>query len=286
MENNLSCIIEIFKRHGVSFGYLFGSILLDEAIPQDIDLGVYIEKPSRYIMDYYTDIYFDLCDLFQADNIDLLMLNNTDIVFKYTVINTGKLIYFDDQDVLDNFIQDTIFLYEDTRGVRKESQAVLFETIREGFLMYKKALNLERIELFFRNMRNAIKKIILLRGKFNSLEEFLSEEFSDDRELCVHYLRLALEPVLDICRHIIAVRDYTIPDMEKENLIDVLGREKVLPKDFTKKIRGMQGMRNAIVHVYWNLDYEKIYQMITENLEDFEAFAKYILKFIEADEAH
>jgi len=284
VEENLPPIIEVFKLHDVSFAYLFGSILTEESPPQDIDIALYIENPIKCLTDYYTDIYFDICDIFHADNIDVVMLNNTGPVFRYTVISTGRLIYFNNQNVVDKFIEDTLFNYEDIKGLKKESRDVLFKAVREGLLMYKKKINLERIELFLKNMRNSVQRLITLRQRFHNFEEFMKEESTDNRELCVHYLRLALESVLDISRHIIAVKGFSIPDMEKENLLDVLGKERVLPHDFAKKIRGMQGVRNAIVHVYWNLDYEKIYKVITENLGDFEQFAKYILEFVEKED--
>ncbi|MGB9715447.1 MAG: HepT-like ribonuclease domain-containing protein [Thermodesulfovibrionales bacterium] len=41
--------------------------------------------------------------------------------------------------------------------------------------------------------------------------------------------------------------------------------------------------RNAIVHVYWNLDYEKIYRMIKEDITDFEDFARYIIEYVDKD---
>ena len=45
----------------------------------------------------------------------------------------------------------------------------------------------------------------------------------------------------------------------------------------------MAGIRDAIVHVYWNLGYEKIFEMIKKGLIDFEDFARYILEYVERE---
>jgi len=146
--------------------------------------------------------------------------------------------------------------------------------------MAKRKINKEKIDVFVDNMNRALDEI-----KFNLGDRDFTvfKETKQVRELCIHYLRIALESVLDISRHITAVKGFGIPDMERENLIDVLGINNVIPPDFARKIRGMQGMRNAIVHVYWNLDYEKVYRMIKENLSDFENFARYIIEYVEKD---
>ncbi|MDI6793271.1 MAG: DUF86 domain-containing protein [bacterium] len=48
-------------------------------------------------------------------------------------------------------------------------------------------------------------------------------------------------------------------------------------------MKGMAGMRNAIVHVYWNLDYQAIYKAVTEKLTDFDEFARRVEEFLERE---
>lgn len=38
----------------------------------------------------------------------------------------------------------------------------------------------------------------------------------------------------------------------------------------------MTGMRNAIVYVYWRLDYRAIYRAIADQLADFDKFARQV----------
>lgn len=269
-------------RYGISLSYLLGSILLEDIKALDLDIGIYIKHPTRDIFDYYNNVYFDLCDIFGADNIDVVILNNVDPAFRFEVIKNGRLIYYHTDEVAEEFIEDTLSKYEDIKSFKEEYRRELHKRAKEGLLMAKRKINKEKIDVFIDNMNRALDEI-----KFNlrDIRDFTTfKETKQVRELCVHYLRIALEGVLDICRHITAVKGFGIPDMEKENLIDVLGINNVIPLDFARKIREMQGMRNAIVHVYWNLDYKKIYKMIKENLSDFENFARYIIEYVEKDQ--
>lgn len=280
VEKLLPDIIDIMRRYGISLSYILGSILLEDIKAPDLDIGIYIKHPTRNIFDYYNDVYFDLCDIFGADNIDVVILNNVDPTFRFEVIKTGKLIYYHTDEVAEEFIEDTLFKYEDIKSFKDAYRRELHKRAKEGLLMAKRKINKEKIDVFIDKMNRALDEI-----KFNLGDRDFTvfKETKQVRELCIHYLRIALESVLDICRHIIAVKGFGIPDMEKENLIDVLGINNVIPPDFARKIRGMQGMRNAIVHVYWNLDYEKVYRMIKENLSDFENLARYIIEYVEKD---
>jgi uncharacterized protein YutE (UPF0331/DUF86 family) len=55
-----------------------------------------------------------------------------------------------------------------------------------------------------------------------------------------------------------------------------LAEKGLLEPTFARHIRGMAGMRNVIVHVYWRLDYRAIYRAVTEQLSDFDEFARQV----------
>ncbi len=46
----------------------------------------------------------------------------------------------------------------------------------------------------------------------------------------------------------------------------------------------MVQFRNRLVHLYWEVDAEVIYDILQRNLEDFEIFTKQILKYLPGDE--
>lgn len=279
IERNLSKIIDIFQSHGVTLAFVFGSILNSES-SSDVDIGIFFKVKRKSFLDLYTDIYLDLCSVFKADNIDLTILNETGPAFRFEVVTKGKVIYYTDPDELAAFLEQTFFDFMDTMIFRKEAHQELLQSVREG-LMKERRVSVQRVDTFLKNLKEALNDLRRLIATTESAKEFQSDEKKDMRNLCIHHLRIALESILDISRHIIAVKGFGIADLETENIIDILGKNGVIPYEFSLKIRGMAGMRNAIVHVYWNLDYEKIFEMIKDRLSDFEDFARYIVQYIE-----
>lgn len=279
---NLTAMSEVFHGHDVTIAFIFGSILYGET-SNDLDVGVFFKEKKKPNIDLYTEIYFDLCQIFKADNIDVVILNDTGPAFRFEVISKGEAVYYEDPEEVTNFFETTLIEYQETIGFRRESHEELVQSVREG-LMRERKINRQRVDTFMKNLKNGLEEIQRLIGQVNDVKEFISENRKDVRNLCVHHLRVALESVLDISRHIIAVKGFGIADLETKNIIDILGKNGVIPYDFSQKIRGMAGMRNAIVHVYWNLDYEKVFEMVKERLSDFEDFARYILDYVYKEE--
>ncbi len=280
---HLNTMSEVFRRHHVTIAFIFGSILYGET-SNDLDVGVFFKEKKKSNMDLYSDIYFDLCSIFGADNIDVVILNDTGPAFQFEVISKGEAVYYEGPEEIIDFFETTLFEYQETVAFRRESREELVQSVKEG-LMRERKINRQRVDTFLKNLKNGLEEIQRLIGQVDDIKDFISENRKDVRNLCVHHLRVALESVLDISRHIIAVKGFGIADPETKNLIDILGKNGVIPYDFSQKIRGMAGMRNAIVHVYWNLDYEKVFEMVKERLSDFEDFARYILDYVSKEES-
>ena len=54
-----------------------------------------------------------------------------------------------------------------------------------------------------------------------------------------------------------------------------------LPDDFTRTMRELAGLRNLLVHLYWDVDDEMIYEGIRSELEDFETFIGFVLAYLD-----
>lgn len=127
-------------------------------------------------------------------------------------------------------------------------------------------------------------RIAVIREDVNRLkliQEMSLEGFKKDPDnyaIAEHHLRRTCEAVLDMGRHIIAkssfrkATDYT-------EIIDILSENKVIPSEFAEEFRKMAGFRNRLVHVYWEVTPEELYQVIKDNLDNFVKFYEYILKY-------
>lgn len=72
----------------------------------------------------------------------------------------------------------------------------------------------------------------------------------------------------------------SLTELDTTNLIELAGAKGLIEPAFARRIRGMTGMRNAIVHVYWQLDYEAIYRAITEQSANIDAFARQVRRYV------
>ena len=54
----------------------------------------------------------------------------------------------------------------------------------------------------------------------------------------------------------------------------------VIDGPFADRLVKMAKFRNRLVHLYWDLDKEMIYQFVQENLEDFKMFEKRVVEYL------
>ena len=97
--------------------------------------------------------------------------------------------------------------------------------------------------------------------------------------MVLHGLQLCIQIIIDAGNHVLAsigenrIEDYT-------DIIDRLGERDIIPADFARRIRGMVGLRNILIHEYARLDLKTIYDVWQHRLDDFRDFRKYIEEFL------
>lgn len=70
------------------------------------------------------------------------------------------------------------------------------------------------------------------------------------------------------------------PESYRE-VIELLGKNNILPREFSEKFAPAAGFRNILVHGYAEVDVEKLYEFLQNNLEDFDEFSKHVAKYLE-----
>lgn len=91
-----------------------------------------------------------------------------------------------------------------------------------------------------------------------------------------YYLQVSIETCINIANHIIATEGLRAPQDYRDSFA-VLNQAGILPDDLTQTMRELAGLRNLLVHVYWDVDDEMIYEGIHAELEDFETFVGHIM---------
>lgn len=93
------------------------------------------------------------------------------------------------------------------------------------------------------------------------------------------YLQLAIQSVLDISNHILADSDSRLPRDNKE-LFELLASRKVLPTRLARKLTAMAGFRNILVHEYLEIDRRRVYEILRDDLGDFDRFIRAVSKLL------
>ncbi|HNR44815.1 MAG TPA: DUF86 domain-containing protein [Methanofastidiosum sp.] len=135
------------------------------------------------------------------------------------------------------------------------------------------------------------KEIIL--SKINEIEESIPliaenmpEDFEDFENLGLlkdgiyKRIQYIIENILDICAIINSDLKFSSPG-EEDDVITNLVKNKILSLGIGKKIKELKGFRNIIVHRYGKLDDKLSFELINENLEDFEKIIENIKSILD-----
>jgi uncharacterized protein YutE (UPF0331/DUF86 family) len=132
------------------------------------------------------------------------------------------------------------------------------------------------ITAILNHLRDYQDKLTILAGY--SEEGFL-QDFTKV-ESAKHLLQVSIECCLDLAHHIVADEGYRTPRDSYDSFV-VLNEEGILPDSFMPTLRQMVSFRNRTVHLYWELDDDVVYDILQNNLGDFETFVEYVLSFME-----
>ena len=116
----------------------------------------------------------------------------------------------------------------------------------------------------------------------NSYRKYSAQEIKKDftlRGAVERYLEIALECVLDIGEMIISREGFRKPETYRE-VIEILGEKGILPEKLAKKFAEAAKFRNLLVHMYAEVDVEIVYEILQNNLGDFDEFAKHIARYL------
>ncbi len=276
MEFATDRLAAVFQDDGVRLATLFGSAVSSPA-PRDVDVAVLFDS---YHMDRYLALQESLCRVLGTQRVDLVVLNRANAPLRLSALLGGELLYARTPAEVEEAIAQALFDYDDYRRFEAEYRDEFERRCQEGLSMAERQLNRERVESLLSVLDAAVGRLRQLRARVASLDAFMADV--DTRDLCVHHLRIALEAVLDVCRHFLAVVGVSLAEVETTNLIVLAGEKGLLDPAFAGRIRGMAGMRNAIVHVYWQLDYQAIYRAVADELADFDEFARQVQRYLKS----
>ncbi|MBU1166925.1 DUF86 domain-containing protein [Patescibacteria group bacterium] len=134
---------------------------------------------------------------------------------------------------------------------------------------YTLATHLNHLRQFTKKQKEYQKKV--------SQKTFLTDEMAQDALL--KSLERVLESVITISNMIIAEEDFKKPET-KQNAFEILASEKVITKILSKKLEGVAGFRNILIHDYIDLNLKLAYRNAVKSMPVFDEFSKQIARHI------
>lgn len=86
------------------------------------------------------------------------------------------------------------------------------------------------------------------------------------------WLQLAAECAIDLAHHLIADRGWKTPVTYRE-AFQVLLQEGAVSLEIAHQMEAWAGLRNVLVHLYLDVDQERIYEILCNDLDQLENYA-------------
>ena len=97
------------------------------------------------------------------------------------------------------------------------------------------------------------------------------------------YLQMAIESCLNIGNRLISLYQFKKPVDTPETYADIFIGMKwigVVDDVFCKRLVKMAKFRNRLVHLYWEIDKETLYDFIQDDLDDFKLFEQKVVEYL------
>lgn len=133
----------------------------------------------------------------------------------------------------------------------------------------KKLINL-RINVIERNLAEI--KDITAEGYSNLMSNYRNELASKQA------LLESIEACIYISNHIISVQGLRRP-VDYKDIFLILGENHILDENLSRKMQEMAKLRN--VHLYINIENERLFKLMQTETQDFRGFIKQILSYME-----
>lgn len=130
-------------------------------------------------------------------------------------------------------------------------------------------LNKDLIQARFADIQQSLERLREIREL--SQARFLADQ--DTLDIACYRLLVAIEAALQICFHVSAQRLHRAPETYAECFV-LLGEAGIVSEDLSQDLQRMARFRNMLVHVYWEVDYDLVYEALQEHLEDLQAFVR------------
>jgi uncharacterized protein YutE (UPF0331/DUF86 family)/predicted nucleotidyltransferase len=211
------------------------------------------------------------------DSIDLRVLNFAPLPFRYEVTARGQRLWAADESAVAT-IESLIWRqYWDFRPKLEQDWEQYVEQVME---------QQDETERHHACVKQRLQKLEQYINELEKQQQITLEKFRIDftRQLAVERaFQAAIEGCTDIAAHIVSIYQLGHPE-ESRDVFHFLVEAGYLDHDFGQAMMAMVGFRNRLVHLYWDVDVEKLYQYLQEDVQLLRQFRDFTLQIITAEQ--
>ena len=124
-------------------------------------------------------------------------------------------------------------------------------------------------------------RLLLADIKKRSHKDFMKDQIL--RGSAERFLQLAIESCLNIGNRLLSMQQFEKPIETPETYADIFIQLKnmgIIDSSFCERLVKMAKFRNRLVHLYWEIEKDKVYEILQNNLEDFSIFQDKIIGYL------
>lgn len=263
---------------GLNALWLFGSFARGEATPiSDVDLA-YLpdERLTGDALDRFeTHLYCTIAGILHTDEFTFVNLRRAPDYFSWQVLQEGRLLVSRDFLAVAQLAERIYGCAPDTRSLRRAGNMDFLEVVDVPDSKIEK----DRVTEFLRLLSGDLKT---LREKTEIPKEVYRGS-RDIQAIVERRLQTATESCINVGNHLIA-RLGLRPPADYADVFRVMGEAQLLPAELIDQMTDMARFRNLLVHVYWAIDHEKVYDSLRSRLGTLEAFASHMSRWVKQQE--
>lgn len=264
---NTEKLAQIFSgTDGIIATYFFGSQVRGKTDAfSDYDFAVLLpedwSKDKRWRL--VGELLGNAFEVVGQDNADVVDLTNQPLWFQQVVVQTGKVIH-----------------ETDTVARKEYERALSHKCLEAGLPEYADTGNMNKrdVQINFDTIDDNLEKLDTLGGL--SRDEFMADFRNLDTT--VRRLQTSIEALVDISRYVIRSLELPSADSYREVPV-VLADAGYFDQTSAGIYDEMVRFQNLVVHHYYRVNPEEIYNILIANLSDLQNWCTTLLEIVESD---
>ncbi|MCS7193199.1 MAG: DUF86 domain-containing protein, partial [Armatimonadetes bacterium] len=206
-----------------------------------------------------------------TDEFTLVNLRQAPAYFAWQVLSEGKLLFCRDKTQIAVLAERIYMAAPEAIRLRRTGNIEFLEAIS----LHKHFIDFHRITEFLRLISEDIRDLESQR----EVSEQVYVESRGIQAIVERRLQTAVESCINIGNHIIARLGLRAPK-DYADVFKILAEAQVLSYELAQQMMDMARFRNLLVHLYWEIDHNKVHESLPQRIEILKTFSRRIVEWM------